>query len=166
MRSSGMVGWEVNDRPAAKLLKNFIGQHHRVTVLRGYGVYPLSACFRELPARLRRLNHNSGSTIDFINLSTLPVQHIEYANPPCHNRTPKSNPAPKKPLSPFRNAIDLISLQLRVNSVCLNRGFGRDRLDLYRSRRGLQRTGNLVKIRSSLSVNISIARIRLGRRLA
>ena len=85
---------------------------------------PCRFAFREPPARLRRagqLNHNCGSTIDFINLSTLPVQHIEYANPPCQNRTPKSNPASKKPLSPFPNAIDLISRQLRVNFVCLNR---------------------------------------------
>ena len=141
----------------------------RVTVPRGYGAYPLSARFREPPARLRRarqLNHNSGSTIDFINLSTPPVQHIEYANPPCQNRTPKSNPASKKPLSPFRNIIDLILRQPRVNFVCLNRGFGRDRSDVYRIGRGLQRTRNLAKIRTSLSVNISIAWIRLERRLA
>ena len=130
-----------------------------LTVPRGVWAYPLSARFREPPARLRRagqLNQNSSSTIDFINLSTLPVQHIEYANPPRQNCTPKSNPASKKPLSPCRNAIGLISRQLRVSFVCLNKGFGRDRLDVYRSRRGLQQTKNLAKIRSSLSVNISI----------
>ena len=130
-----------------------------VTVPRGVWAYLLSARFREPPARLRRsgqLNHNSSSTIDSTNPPTPPVQHTESANPPRQNCTPKSNPASKKPLSPFRNAIGLISRQLRVNFVYLNKGFGRDRLDVYRSRRGLQRTKNLAKIRSSLSVNISI----------
>ena len=67
---------------------------------KGVWAYTLSARFREPPARLRcagQLNHNSSSTINFINLSTLPVQHIEYANPPRQNCTPKSNPASKKP---------------------------------------------------------------------
>ena len=67
---------------------------------KGYGAYPLSARFCEPPARLRRagqLNHNCGSTIDFINLSTLPVQHIEYANPPV---LPNRIPHPRSPYRP------------------------------------------------------------------